>query len=344
MNHEALTDQTSCTPRGSTARPAPGGRRRTRRSPAHGVSVVEVQKTNGAFAYVKDSAFNRRVTPLTPMQLSGPARGNALMKTQYSPDGTDARGTINNCGTGYTPWGTFLTGEENWAGYFTRGAADDAARGNDKSVTSLNRYGRAQGAASRHGWETAGADDKYARWDISKAGASADGTDDYRNELNTFGYVVEIDPYDKAAAVKKRTALGRFAHESAACGRKVRRQAAGACTWATTRAASTSTSSSPPRPGAPPTRTPANRIATGDKYLDSGKLYVAKFNADGSGAWIELNIANAGDRRLRDVRFRRPGRRAGQCAPRRRRGRRDEDGPPRMVRGASRSPARSTTR
>ena len=35
---------------------------------------------------------------------------------------------------------------------------------------------------------------------------------------------------------------------------------------------------------------PSNRIATGDKYLDSGKLYVAKFNADGTGNWVELSI------------------------------------------------------
>jgi len=213
------------------------------------------------------------------------------MKTKYAADGKTARGTLNNCGTGYTPWGTVLTGEENWAGYFTRGAADDAARGNDKSVTSLKRYGRAQGGASRHGWETGGADDKYARWDISKKGTSADGSDDYRNELNTFGYLVEVDGYDKAASIKKRTGLGRFAHESAAFsalvvgkplavymgddsrGEYIYKWVSEA-TWVAADA------------------NPADRIATGDKYLDKGKLYVAKFNADGAGQWIELSIDN----------------------------------------------------
>jgi secreted PhoX family phosphatase len=96
------------------------------------VSIVEVRKTSGKFAYDKASSFNRRITPLTPMQINGVARGNALMKTKYSTTGNDCRGTINNCGTGYTPWGTFLTGEENWAGYFTRSAADNAARGGDQ--------------------------------------------------------------------------------------------------------------------------------------------------------------------------------------------------------------------
>ena len=85
---------------------------------------------------------------------------------------------------------------------------------------ALARYGRnvtaVAAATSRYGWETAGADDKYARWNISHVGASEDGSDDYRNELNGQGWVTEIDPYDAAAAVKKRSALGRFAHESAA--------------------------------------------------------------------------------------------------------------------------------
>jgi secreted PhoX family phosphatase len=228
------------------------------------------------------------------MQINGVARGNALMKTKFSATGNDCRGTINNCGTGYTPWGTFLTGEENWAGYFTRSAADDAARGGAtaRSVVSLVRYGRAQGAASRHGWETAGTADKYARWNISQTGTSTDGTDDYRNELNTFGYIVEIDPYDKTQAIRKRTSLGRFAHESGVFGKQVSGKplavymgddSRGEYIYKFVSAANWDAADS----------NPANRITTGDKYLDSGKLYVAKFNADGSGQWIELSMSNA---------------------------------------------------
>jgi secreted PhoX family phosphatase len=256
--------------------------------PLHGVSIVEVQKTAGVFATVPGSTYNRRITPLTAVALAGTASGSALMRTAYSADGTAARGTINNCGTGYTPWGTLLTGEENWAGYFTRSLTDDAVRA-DKSVVSLKRYGRAQGAASRHGWETGGADDPYARWIISQTGASADGSDDYRNELNTFGYLVEIDPYDPDAAIRKRTSLGRFAHESAAFSKLVAGQPLSVymgddsrgeyiykwvsdATWAAA---------------------DADNRSAGDKFLDDGKLYVAKFDADGSGEWLELNIAAA---------------------------------------------------
>ena len=288
QNHEALTDN-FLHAMGSSARPRPASES-DKEIPAHGVSVIEVRKTGTTWGYVQGSPYNRRVTPLTAAELSGAARGNALMRTKYSPTGVACRGTINNCGTGYTPWGSFLTGEENWAGYFTRAATDNAAR-DAKSVVSLNRYGRTQGAASRHGWETSGSADQYQRWVVSKLGASPDGTDDYRNELNTFGYTVEIDPYSKTAPIKKRTSLGRFAHESAAFGRVTAGKPLAVYQGDDSRgeyiykyvsnalweAADAS---------------PSNRIATGDKYLDNGKLFVAKFNNDGTGTWIELSITN----------------------------------------------------
>ena len=190
--------------------------------------------------------------------------------------------------------GTFLTGEENWAGYFTRSAADDAARGGAtaKSVVSLVRYGRAQGAASRHGWETAGTADKYARWINSQTGTSTDGTDDYRNELNTFGYMVEIDPYDKNVAIRKRTTLGRFAHESGVFGTVTAGKPLAVYMGDDSRGEYIYKFVSTTNWDAADA-SPANRITTGDKYLDVGKLYVAKFSADGSGQWIELSLSNA---------------------------------------------------
>jgi hypothetical protein len=294
MNHEATTDEKLASHfvhvnGGTTSLPRPAAEV-DKEVALHGLSVVEVKKTGATWATVNDSAFNRRVTPLTDVEIGGPARGNALMVTRYSPTGTKTRGTLNNCGTGRSPWGSYLSGEENWSGYFARGAADDTARA-DKSVVSLKRYGRNQGSTSRHGWETGGTDDKYARWDISKKGASTDGSDDYRNELNSFGFIVEMDPYDKNKAARKRTALGRYAHESAAFSVPVVGQQlavymgddsrneyiykfVSAATWAAADA------------------NPADRIATGDKYLDSGKLYVAKLAADGTGQWIELALSN----------------------------------------------------
>ncbi|EHL22893.1 MAG: phosphatase [Acidovorax sp. SCN 68-22] len=295
VNHEATTDEKLSSffmhaNGGTTTLPRPASEI-DKEVAAHGISVVEVKKTSGKWATVQSSAFNFRLTALSDIEIAGPARGNALMVTKFSPTGTRTRGTLNNCGTGKTPWGTFLTGEENWFGYFTRGAADDAARGNDKSVTSLKRYGRNQGAASRHGWESGGTEDKYARWINSKLGASADGSDDYRNEMNGMGYIVEIDVLDKSRPAKKRTFLGRFAHESAAFGTPVVGQplvvymgddARNEYVYKYVSTALWSAADA----------NPADRMATGDKYLDNGKLYVAKYNADGSGQWIELSLAN----------------------------------------------------
>ena len=296
VNHEATTDEKLSSfflhaNGGTTTLPRPAAEI-NKEVAIHGISVVEVKKTGDKWATVQSSPFNFRLTALSEIEIAGPARGNALMVTKFSPTGTKTRGTLNNCGTGKTPWGSFLTGEENWFGYFTRSATDDTARNKDKSVTSLVRYGRAQGAASRHGWESGGTEDQYARWNNSKLGASANGSDDYRNEMNGQGYIVEIDALDKSKAAKKRTGLGRFAHESAAFGVPVvgkplavymgddarneyMYKYVSTALWSATDA------------------NPTDRMATGDKYLDSGKLYVAKYNADGTGQWVELSISSA---------------------------------------------------
>ena len=262
---------------------------------AHGVSIVEFAKIAGKFAYVPASTFNRRITGATEIQLSGPARGNALLVTKFSTDATKTRGTLNNCGTGKTPWGTMLTGEENWVGYFFR-AANDIALRTANANTALARYGRSvtatAAAASRYGWDTSGVADKYARWNTSVTGPLADGSDDYRHEINGQGYMTEIDPYSATSVIKKRTALGRMAHESAAFSKPVVGKPlaiymgddarneyiykfVSAQNWVAADA------------------TASDRVATGDKYLDTGKLYAAKFNADGTGEWLELSLSNA---------------------------------------------------
>ena len=292
MNHEAITAQ-FLTATGVTANPRPPAEA-AKEIAAHGISVVEMRKVAGQFAYQRSSTFNRRVTPLsTNVRISGPASGNALMRTSFSPLGIECRGTLGNCGTGYTPWGTFLTAEENFGGFFTRSITDNAARTGAlaKSVISLNRYGRTQGRASGRGWETTGSPDA-ARWNVSKLGTDANGVDDFSNELNTFGYMVEIDPYDKTVAVRKRSALGRFAHESATFGLLTAGKGvavymgddqAGDYIYKYVSTAVWSAADS----------NPANRITTGDKYLDIGKLYVAKFESNGTGSWVELTVASA---------------------------------------------------
>ena len=256
----------------------------------HGVSVVEVSRTGNAWSYSRTSPYNRRITPFTEIAMSGPAAGSRYLRTKFSPDGTRTRGTINNCANGYTPWGTYLTCEENWSFYFRRAAGDNANR-TAAEVTALNRYGITQGSAGNYAWTSVTVSDPndttFSRWDATKLGASADGTDDFRNVPNTFGWNVEIDPFNGAVSPKKRTAMGRFFHEGAWVGPVVAGRPIVFYSGCDARNEYVykyvSTAVWDP---ADATR----GLAAGDKYLDAGKLYVAKFNADGTGAWLELAL------------------------------------------------------
>ncbi len=297
LNHENIS-QPYLHPNGATN---PGGVRpeaeALKEMECHGVSVIEVSRSAN-WAYVPTSSFNRRITPLTPMSFSGPVRGNDSLKTRYSPDATTGRGTINNCANGTMPWNTYLTNEENWVGYFRREVGDGARRAATgaagvKANTSLARYGKGESnTGGNYGWSTVRPADTtstaYARWNITaQAGAPADGTGDFRNEIFQYGWVVEIDPFDPASTPRKRTALGRMNHEGCEIGRTIPGvkpafymgddaqneyiyKFVSATPWSAADA------------------TAANRLAIGDKYLDTGTLYVAKFSADGSGQWLPL--------------------------------------------------------
>ena len=184
----------------------------------HGVSVIEVTKAGQPRSRTSATRPTTAASPrITEMTLSGPAARTPAMVTKYSPDGTRTRGTVNNCANGYTPWGTYLTCEENWAGYFRRITADrqsQAHRQGDGLVQPLRRRRhRPRALGDRDAADPA--DTTFARWNAEKLGASADGSDDYRNVANTYGWVVEIDPFAPTSTPKKRTALGRFAHEGA---------------------------------------------------------------------------------------------------------------------------------
>jgi uncharacterized protein len=296
-NHEALTPL-FLHPTGVTILGSGVNAKRTvaeeviREMNAMGVSVAEVNQAAGKWSYKKDSTFNRRFTTATPMRLSGPAAGSAFMRTKFSPDGTQTRGTANNCASGYTPWGTYLTCEENWAGYFRRVEAVDNPKRSAKEIASFNRYGvRGNG---RELWATVTpdtADNAYGRWIAEKTGSSGDGIDDYRNAANTFGWNVEIDPYNPTSVAKKRTAMGRFAHEGAWPSKA---EAGKPLAWYMGCDSRNeyiykyvSTKNWDPADA-------SGGLAAGDKYLDDGKLYVAKYNQDGTGSWVELKFGSNG--------------------------------------------------
>ncbi len=254
----------------------------------HGVTVVEVVKSGNTYQINRDSALNRRITAATDMELTGPARGT-MMVTAYSTAGTNTRGTINNCGNGYTPWGTYLTCEENWAGYFYRREADTARTA--KEVTAFKRYGMSNATSGRYNWSRPGATDGtdlYSRWNAGVTGESA--AVDFRNVANTFGWIVEIDPFSPTSIPKKRTALGRFAHEGCWPAKPVVGKPLVFYMGDDSRNEYIYKFVST----APWSASDANAGAVaGDKYMNDGKLYVAKFNADGTGTWELLSMSNS---------------------------------------------------
>jgi uncharacterized protein len=250
---------------------------KTRKSQAaHGISIMEARRVNGKWTVVKNSAYGRRLTANTQMRISGPAAGHALMKakaftisdtgsvaTGQTLDGFTAFGTINNCGNGITPWGTYLTCEENFNGNFgATGALDTSA---STEIGKLNRRYGLSAAGFGYRWHTTD-----PRFDLSTN----------PNEPHLFGWVVEIDPYNPRAVPVKRTALGRIKHESAQyvvdsqynvaiyMGDDERNEYIYKFVCAGK-------------------YNPSNRAANRD-LLDSGTLYVARFDSNLTGQWLAL--------------------------------------------------------
>jgi secreted PhoX family phosphatase len=231
---------------------------------AHGVSIIEISKQGrggfkgGEWRVVRPSPYARRITGSTPIRIGGPAAGDSRLMTSADPTGKLALGTLNNCAMGHTPWGTYLACEENFNGYFRKVGAQ----------TELER---------RYGITAAGFGYLWHETDLRFR------ADEEPNEPNRFGWVVEIDPFDPNSTPVKRTAIGRFKHEGAWVqeardGRVVVYSGDDEQFEYIYRYVS---------------RLPwrkARRL--GISPLDDGILYVAKFNADGSGAWLPLTPGN----------------------------------------------------
>ena len=226
---------------------------------AHGVSVIEVALQGARWQLVRPSRYARRITASTPFAIGGPAAGHPLMCTAADPAGRSVLGTINNCASGKTPWGTYLSGEENWAGYFN---------GPDQPDADQQRWGLRK--------------DRWYRWSGHDPRFDAS---QHPNEFHRFGWVVEIDPMDPTSTPVKRTALGRAAHEGA---------------WvATTRDGRAVVYSGEDarfeylykfvsRDRIAPAGKGLSAAQANRHLLDHGTLYVARFDADGSGRWLPL--------------------------------------------------------
>ena len=218
---------------------------------AHGVTIVEVALVQGRWTHV-DSRFSRRITGLTPVTFSGPL----TLADKRLASKNEAMGTLNNCSMGYTPWGTYLACEENFNGYF---GTTDPTWTPDKVQA---RYG-ISGNGFGYLWHTVD-----PRFDIAKNPREAD----------RFGWVTEIDPFDPTSTPVKRTALGRFKHESCAVTE----------TDGTVVVYSGDDENLDYVYKFVGSRPYDEVLAEGKSPLDEGRLYVARFNDDGTGRWLPL--------------------------------------------------------
>ena len=239
----------------------------TRLQNFQGVTVMEVTEGEDGWSVVVDSPYNRRIHHRSAMLIDGPAAGHDLLKTTADPSGTLSLGTFNNCGSGRTPWGTYLTCEENFNGYF--GTTEELSL-EDATAAGFKRYGVSTkvdpGRYNYHGFD--------ARFDLSKN----------PNEPHRAGYIVEIDPADPRSTPVKRTALGRFKHENAASvvapdGRVVvymgdDERGEYMYKWVSR-----------------DVYVPGGDTST---LLSEGQLYVAKFNDDMTGTWVALTPEDTG--------------------------------------------------
>lgn len=252
---------------------------------AHGVTVVRIQLVDGEWQVVKNDPHNKRYTGASEFDIAGPLAGHAKLQTKFSPDGMNARGTLNNCGNGYTPWGTYLTCEENWPDYFVnRGTLTQ-----EQKRIGVNE----DQEGSRYGWDTAAGsaqerDDEFARFNVTATASSP--LMDYRNEANGHGYIVEIDPYSPTKNAVKRTALGRFRHEGCVFGKV---EAGKPIVFYSGHDARFDYIYKFVSKAAwnPADANRDDRYAVGDKYMNEGTLYVATFNDNATGEWRPLTLA-----------------------------------------------------
>jgi uncharacterized protein len=225
---------------------------------AHGGSILEVKREGGKWRIVAGSKYARRITGETEMRISGPAAGNDRMQTSYDRTGTKARGMLGNSSGGTTPWGTWLSCEKNFNHYFSGKSGAE----NSSDIKALRRYGT---PGEWYSW-----DQHFQRFDYNNE----------PHEANRFGWVVEIDPSDPSSLPVKRTALGRFKHEGAAGvvnkdDRYVVYLGDGERYEYVYKFVTEG-------------KVDARNRAANRDLLDKGTLYVAKYNADGTGEWLPL--------------------------------------------------------
>lgn len=137
---------------------------------ALGISLLQINNKNGKWSVDTQSNYNKRIHGASKIPM---VSEREIVKDNIST------GTMANCAGGVTPWGTFLTCEENYHQYYGEWKYDEKG----------NKAGKKK----------------------SHSDTLWDSFEDQNPEQ--YGWVVEVNP--KTGKAKKLTSLGRFAHESA---------------------------------------------------------------------------------------------------------------------------------
>lgn len=216
------------------------------------------------FWFYESSNYNERLHGESSLSLTGPVAGHSLLVTSTDSGGTKATGTFNACGGGVSPWGTFLVAEGDFGQYF----ANNGSVPNEMARAANASLGIQEEESGRPWWGF------HQRFDLAHE----------PNEANKFGWIVEVDPWDRNWPRRKLTALGRFNHGSASVG-----------VSPADRLAVYSVDASPLgcvyKFVSTDSFVRSNRSAARD-LLDEGTLYAAKFNDDGTGEWLPLLYEN----------------------------------------------------
>ncbi len=234
---------------------------------AHGVGIIEVKRRRGAWEVVRPSRFARRITGQTPIEIGGPAGRPRAPQDERRPrrhDGARHHQQLRHGlhAVGHVPR---LRGELQRVFQWP---ADRVRHAPGCATASVPR-------CNRHQWFTTD-----TRFDVAAE----------PNESNRFGWVCEINPLDPNSTPVKRTALGRVKHEGAWVqeardGRVVVYMGDDQAFEYIYRYVSNQ-----------PWR---KSLRQGINPLDDGILYVARFDANGTGAWLPLTPDNGSAGRSR---------------------------------------------
>ncbi|MEM9554673.1 MAG: alkaline phosphatase PhoX [Acidobacteriota bacterium] len=232
-----------------------------------GVSVLHVRRrADDTFEVIADSARHRRITAYSRINIDGaPHEHSRFSGPSRHLFDSPPRGTMTNCSGGTSPWGTFLTCEEN----FYNEVWEDVSPGG-RPLDAKPRWYGAKGDRINGIYIF----DQPTPPNIFGNGHMLDEPLDGRE----YGWVTEVEP--ETGHMVKHTALGRFRHENVALRCEAGRPLAaymgddrrGGHVW---KFVSDEVVEDPSDPAT-------------SRLLEKGTLYAAHFRPDFTGTWVPL--------------------------------------------------------